>query len=120
MQTKVHKLLRRRDLGGGSYALEVEGPIPATQPGQFYMLRTEHRWPVQLPRPFSLYDRAADGSWGSFLIKPVGEGTRALETPIYVCTGAYTNHGYIYRCSNFCGEGCWNLFKHNGKTAALV
>jgi dihydroorotate dehydrogenase electron transfer subunit len=33
---------------------------------------------VQLPRPFSLYDRADDGSWGSFLIKPIGDGTRAL------------------------------------------
>ena len=31
-----------------------------------------------LPRPFSLYDRAADGSRGSFLIKAVGPGTRAL------------------------------------------
>ena len=78
MLTRVHTLRRCRDLGGGSFALEVDGPIPATLPGQFYMLRTEQRWPVQLPRPFSLYDRAADGSWGSFLIKPVGEGTRAL------------------------------------------
>lgn len=78
MQTRVHALRRCRDLGGGSFALEVDGPIPVTLPGQFFMLRTEQRWPVQLPRPFSLYDRAADGSWGSFLIKPVGEGTRAL------------------------------------------
>jgi dihydroorotate dehydrogenase electron transfer subunit len=78
MQTRVHTLRRSRDLGGGSFALEVDGPIPPTLPGQFYMLRTEHRWPVQLPRPFSLYDRAADGSSGSFLVKPVGEGTRAL------------------------------------------
>ncbi len=78
MESRVHRLLRCRDLGGGSFALEVDGPIPPTAPGQFYMLRTEHRWPVQLPRPFSLYDRAPDGSWGSFLVKPVGEGTRAL------------------------------------------
>lgn len=78
MESRVHSLRRCRDLGGGSIALEVDGPIPATLPGQFYMLRTETRWPVQLPRPFSLYDRADDGSWGSFLIKPVGEGTRAL------------------------------------------
>ena len=42
------------------------------------MLRTQDRWPVLLPRPFSLYDRAADGSWGSFLVKGVGPGTRAL------------------------------------------
>jgi dihydroorotate dehydrogenase electron transfer subunit len=78
MQTRVHALRRLRDLGGGSFAVEVDGPIPATLPGQFYMLRTEKRWPVQLPRPFSLYDRAADGSWGSFLVKGVGEGTRAI------------------------------------------
>ena len=38
-----------RDLGGGAYAVEVDGPIPETGPGQFYMLRTEKRWPVQLP-----------------------------------------------------------------------
>lgn len=78
MLTRVHSLRRCRDLGGGSFAVEVDGPIAPTLPGQFYMLRTERRWPVLLPRPFSLYDRAADGSWGSFLIKPVGDGTRAL------------------------------------------
>lgn len=78
MQTRVHTLRRCRDLGGGSFAVEVDGPIPASEPGQFYMLRTEKRWPVQLPRPFSIYDRADDGSFGSFLIKPVGEGSRAL------------------------------------------
>jgi dihydroorotate dehydrogenase electron transfer subunit len=78
MQTREHTLRRRRDLGGGTFAIEVDGPIPPTLPGQFFMLRTATRWPVQLPRPFSLYDRAADGSWGSFLIKPIGLGTRAL------------------------------------------
>lgn len=78
MQTRVHSVRRRRDLGGGSFALEIDGPIPETLPGQFYMLRTAERWPVLLPRPFSLYDRAADGSHGSFLIKPIGPGTRAL------------------------------------------
>lgn len=65
-------------MGGPSCALEVEGPIPATEPGQFYMLRTAARWPVLLPRPFSLYDSATDGSFGSFLLKEVGPGTRAL------------------------------------------
>ncbi|MEQ1632494.1 MAG: dihydroorotate dehydrogenase electron transfer subunit [Planctomycetota bacterium] len=78
MQTRLHTVAAVRDLGGDSYALEVDGPVPATRPGQFYMLRTEHRWPVMLPRPFSLYDRAQDGSRGSFLIKAVGPGTRAL------------------------------------------
>jgi len=78
MQTRVHALRQTRALGGGSFAIEVEGPIPPTLPGQFYMLRTERRWPVLLPRPFSLYDRADDGAWGSFLVKGVGEGTRAL------------------------------------------
>jgi dihydroorotate dehydrogenase electron transfer subunit len=78
MQTRLHTVRAVRDLGGDSYALEVDGPIPPSRPGQFYMLRTEHRWPVMLPRPFSIYDRAADGSFGSFLIKAVGPGTRAL------------------------------------------
>jgi dihydroorotate dehydrogenase electron transfer subunit len=78
MQTRVHALRAVRDLGGGSFAVEVDGPIAPTAPGQFYMLRTEQRWPVQLPRPFSLYDRAADGAWGSFLLKVVGLGTRAI------------------------------------------
>jgi dihydroorotate dehydrogenase electron transfer subunit len=76
--TRVHALRRRRDLGGGSFAVEVDGPLPPTQPGQFYMLRTAQRWPQLLPRPFSLYDRADDGSWGSFLVKIVGAGTAAL------------------------------------------
>jgi len=58
--------------------LEVEGPIPPTLPGQFYMLRTKLRWPVLLPRPFSLYDRRDDGETGWFLLKAIGPGTRAL------------------------------------------
>jgi len=78
MQSRAHVMRQLRDLGGGSYAVEVDGPIPETGAGQFYMLRTQERWPVQLPRPFSLYERADDGSWGSFLVKPIGEGTRAI------------------------------------------
>jgi dihydroorotate dehydrogenase electron transfer subunit len=76
--TRLHALLACRPLGGSTVALEVEGPIPDTLPGQFYMLRTETRWPVLLPRPFSLYDRSPDGSRGSFLAKAVGPGTQAL------------------------------------------
>lgn len=78
MQTRLHRVLRHRELSGGSFALDVDGPIAPTRPGQFYMLRSEQRWPVLLPRPFSLYDRADDGSWGSFLLKAIGPGTRAL------------------------------------------
>lgn len=78
MHSRAHTLRRLRDLGGGSYAVEVEGPIPETGAGQFFMLRTEKRWPVQLPRPFSLYERGDGGAWGSFLVKPIGEGTRAI------------------------------------------
>jgi dihydroorotate dehydrogenase electron transfer subunit len=78
MQTRLHHARAVRDLGGACFALEVQGPIPPTQAGQFYMLRTAERWPVLLPRPFSLYDRSDDGSRGSFLIKAVGPGTRAL------------------------------------------
>lgn len=78
MQTRLHAVHRCRELSGGCAVLEVEGPIPPTLPGQFYMLRTERRWPVLLPRPFSLYDRRDDGSAGAFLLKAIGPGTRAL------------------------------------------
>ncbi|HLQ36663.1 MAG TPA: dihydroorotate dehydrogenase electron transfer subunit [Planctomycetota bacterium] len=78
METRLHTVRRLRDLGGDSFALEVDGPIPETAPGQFYMLRTGECWPVFLPRPFSLYDRSPDGRLGSFLVKAVGPGTRAL------------------------------------------
>ena len=77
-QTSLHAVRAVEDLGGGGWTITVEGPSPETLPGQFYMLRTEKRWPVLLPRPFSLYDRGADGEWGSFLMKAVGPGTRAL------------------------------------------
>ena len=66
-------------LSGGCFVLEVDGPIPETRAGQFYMVRSEHRWPVLLPRPFSLYDRSGDGQKGSFLIKAIGPGTAALR-----------------------------------------
>ena len=78
MRTQLHDIRQQRDLGGDCLAIEVQGPIPECQPGQFFMLRTERNWPVLLPRPFSLYDRAPDGSHGSFLLKVVGPGTRAL------------------------------------------
>ena len=39
---------------------EIDGPIEPTRPGQFFMLRTEDRWPVLLPRPFEL-----DNAWES-------------------------------------------------------
>lgn len=60
--------------------LEVEGPIAETFPGQFYMLRTDDRWPVLVPRPLSLYDRGDGGSHGGFLIKAIGPGTQALAS----------------------------------------
>lgn len=78
MQTRRHKLRRQIPLTGGCLVLEVEGPIPPTLPGQFYMLRTDRRWPVLLPRPFSLYDRRDEGETGWFLLKAIGPGTRAL------------------------------------------
>jgi dihydroorotate dehydrogenase electron transfer subunit len=78
MQTRLHTVRRLRALTGGCFVLEVDGPLPVTRAGQFYMLRTEQRWPVLLPRPFSLYDRADDGSAGGFLMKAIGPGTRAF------------------------------------------
>jgi dihydroorotate dehydrogenase electron transfer subunit len=77
-QSRLHQVTEVRMLSGGCFVLEVEGPIPETLAGQFYMLRTEHGWPVELLRPFSLYERSPDGESGSFLIKAVGPGTRAL------------------------------------------
>jgi dihydroorotate dehydrogenase electron transfer subunit len=78
METRLHRTRGVRTLTGGNHVLEVEGPIPPTRAGQFYMLRTAARWPVLLPRPFSLYDRDAGGAFGSFLLKAIGPGTRAL------------------------------------------
>ena len=78
MQTRRHAVSRVRPLAGGSVALEVAGPIPETLAGQFFMLRTAERWPVLLPRPFSLYDRDPEGATGAFLVKPIGPATRAL------------------------------------------
>lgn len=77
-ETSLHAVRSVDDLGGGSYVVTAEGPFPPTLPGQFYMLRTEKRWPVFLPRPFSLFDRDEGGAWGSFLLKAVGPGTKAL------------------------------------------
>ena len=77
-QTKLHKVSRVRPLSAGCSVLEVDGPIPQTRAGQFYMLRTENQWPVMLPRPFSLYSRAEDGRNGAFLLKAIGPGTEAL------------------------------------------
>lgn len=78
METSIRAVRRVRRLSGDSRVLEVEGPIPETLPGQFYMLRTDVRWPVLVPRPFSLYDRGPDGAYGGFLIKAVGPGTQTL------------------------------------------
>lgn len=79
MQTQLLEVRGIRPLSGGCFVLEVGGPVPPTRAGQFYMLRTEQRWPVLLPRPFSLYDRNEDGGAGGFLMKAVGPGTRALR-----------------------------------------
>jgi dihydroorotate dehydrogenase electron transfer subunit len=79
METRIHAVRLVRELSGGSCVLEVDGPIPETRAGQFYMLRTAVRWPVLVPRPFSLYGRYEGGARGTFLIKTVGPGTRALS-----------------------------------------
>ena len=78
-QTRKHRVTRIRNLSGGCFAMEIDGPIPETRAGQFFMVRTDRQWPVLLPRPFSLYGRAPDGRAGSFLVKGVGPGTQALR-----------------------------------------
>lgn len=77
-QSRLHRVSGVRPLTGGCFVLEFEGPVPETLAGQFYMVRTEHGWPVELLRPFSLYERDPDGRSGSFLLKAVGLGTQAL------------------------------------------
>ena len=77
-QSCLRRVTQVRMLSGGCFVLEFEGPIPETRPGQFYMVKTELRWPVELLRPFSLYERSPDGQRGSFLVKVVGPGTQAL------------------------------------------
>ena len=76
MQTRTHRVLDIRDLGGGSFVLSAEGPFPRVSAGQFCMLQTERGWPVQLPRPFSYFDAREDRA--SFFGKVVGPGTRSL------------------------------------------
>jgi dihydroorotate dehydrogenase electron transfer subunit len=76
VNSALHSVRAVVDLGGGSFVVEVEGPIPETMPGQFYMLRPEAPWPSLLPRPFSLFERSADGGMGSFLMKAIGPATR--------------------------------------------
>src|SRR5688500_12954122 len=66
MQTSLMPVRRVEPLSGGCFVLEVEGAVPITAPGQFFMLRPEQPWPVLLPRPFSLFDRSAGGRGGSF------------------------------------------------------
>ncbi len=78
-QSRKHRVTRIRALSGGCFALEVDGPIPETRSGQFYMVRTDLQWPVLLPRPFSLYDRNSDGRGGAFLMKGIGPGTNAFR-----------------------------------------
>lgn len=63
--------------------LDDEGPLP--DPGQFYMLATEHHWEQQggrpfLPRAFSVAeaDPAARGVQLDFLIEGIGPGTDRL------------------------------------------
>lgn len=77
-RSAVHEVDQVRSLSGDGFVLEVRGPIPPTVPGQFYMLRTDSRWPRLLPVPFSLYDRDPSGARGAFLGKRIGPGTRAL------------------------------------------
>jgi dihydroorotate dehydrogenase electron transfer subunit len=65
-------------LGGDSHVVEVEGAIPPTAPGQFFMLRPQRPWSVLLPRPFSLFGRSANGGLGTFLLKTIGPATSYL------------------------------------------
>ncbi|MFT7679525.1 MAG: dihydroorotate dehydrogenase electron transfer subunit [Planctomycetota bacterium] len=66
---------------------EPLGPIRA---GRFFMLRREDRLSPAIPRPFSIYRQLPSGEL-EFLIKVMGDGTRALEASVpgteLVCIG---------------------------------
>lgn len=63
----------------GPYAtLVVQGPVGASEPGQFYMLRGDWGADPMLPRPLSILGEDVAAGTVSFLLKVVGEGTRRL------------------------------------------
>jgi len=66
------------ECGGDGVLLKVrmDKPLAPVNAGRFYMLRCEDGTSPLIPRPFSLYRQA--GSELEFLIKVMGQGTRAL------------------------------------------
>lgn len=82
---RLCKVSESRDSGGYRIfsLIDPEGPEP--QPGQFYMLATEHHWEQSAQRPFlpralSVAETgpAADGIRLDFLIEGIGPGTDRL------------------------------------------
>lgn len=68
-------IIESSSLGEGMHLLKVK-VRSQVHPGQFYMVRSEHGFPL-LSRPLSVFDRDEDSI--SFLFKVVGEGTRILS-----------------------------------------
>ena len=65
--------------GGDGVVLRIrpEEPLPELRAARFFMLRREDGLSPEIPRPFSVYRQTAEGEL-DFLIKVMGEGTRAL------------------------------------------
>jgi dihydroorotate dehydrogenase electron transfer subunit len=56
--------------------LRVEAELPPLRAARFFMLKREDRLSPEIPRPFSVYRQ--QGNELEFLIKVMGQGTRAL------------------------------------------
>lgn len=66
---------KNQKVGKDTYLLEVEGKFEGL-PGQFYMIKSEHKYPL-LARPLSIFEITDDTI--KFLYRVVGDGTELLS-----------------------------------------
>lgn len=80
--TRVHRVTvtdqRRSGLDAIIVRVRPQQPLDPVEPGRFFMLRRPDRLSPAIPRPFSIYRQLESGEL-EFLIKVMGDGTRALE-----------------------------------------
>ena len=100
-----------RPVGDDAFVLgmALPDPLEPLAAGRFFMLRRDDDLSPAIPRPFSVYRQAEDGSV-EFLIKTLGRGTQAL---------AQTRIGEEVRVIGPLGNG-WPAWKANGKAKWFV